>query len=218
MTLASLLQWSLSPPSLLVIALAAYGLGSIPFGMLLTALSGGGDIRQIGSGNIGATNVLRTGRKGIAATTMLLDAAKGLIAVLLAQALCAQGTQLAMAVAAIAALLGHCFPLWIGFKGGKGVATGIGIFWALCWPVGLICTLLWLFGIIASRISSVGALLAFLAAPLLMPALSVQPVYSPLPIAVALMALLVWGRHFGNIVRLLQRTEPRIGASRSQKG
>ncbi|GBQ06042.1 glycerol-3-phosphate 1-O-acyltransferase PlsY [Saccharibacter floricola] len=217
MTLTSLQQWLFHPPLVLIIAIAAYGLGSIPFGVLLTALSGEGDIRRIGSGNIGATNVLRTGRKGIAAATLFLDALKGLVAVLLAEALCAQGTQLAMGVAAVAALVGHCFPLWLGFKGGKGVATGIGIFWALCWPVGLISTLLWLFGVLFSRISSVGALLAFIAAPLLMPALSMQPVSSPLPLAVDLMSLLVLLRHFGNIVRLLQGVEPRVGSSKTPK-
>ncbi|MXV43837.1 glycerol-3-phosphate 1-O-acyltransferase PlsY [Saccharibacter sp. 17.LH.SD] len=211
------LQWSLFPPSLPIIALAAYGLGSIPFGMLLTALAGGGDIRRIGSGNIGATNVLRTGRKGLAAATLLLDAFKGFLAVLLAATLCVHQTQLAMAVAGMAAILGHCFPIWLGFRGGKGVATGIGTFWALCWPVGLISTILWVFGVKFSRISSVGALLAFFAAPLLTPALSMQPVSSPIPLAVDLITLLVWFRHYGNIVRLFQGTEPRIGKTTHQQ-
>lgn len=204
------LHWSLLPPSLPVIALAAYGLGSIPFGLLLTALSGQGDIRKIGSGNIGATNVLRTGRKGIAAATLLLDAAKGLLAVLLAQALCPTNTALSMAVAACAAVLGHCFPIWLSFRGGKGVATGIGVFWGLCWPVGLLSTLLWLAGVRLSRISSIGALLAFLSAPFLMVAFSLTPILSPSPIAAACVTALVLLRHNGNIARLLRGTEPRV--------
>ncbi|WP_230873238.1 glycerol-3-phosphate 1-O-acyltransferase PlsY [Bombella sp. ESL0378] len=208
--MSSLFHWSLMPPSLLVIALAAYGIGSIPFGLLLTALSGQGDIRKIGSGNIGATNVLRTGRKGLAAATLLLDALKGLLAVLLAQALSPLNTALCLSVAGCAAVLGHCFPLWLGFRGGKGVATGIGVFWGMCWPVGLLCTILWLAGVRLSRISSVGALLAFLSAPFLMVAFSLAPILSARPIAATFITILILLRHHGNIARLINGTEPRI--------
>lgn len=209
--MSGILTWTLMPPSLPVIALAAYGMGSIPFGLLLTALSGQGDIRRIGSGNIGATNVLRTGHKGLAAATLLLDAFKGLLAVLLAQALSPHNTALCLSVAGCAAVLGHCFPIWLGFRGGKGVATGIGVFWGMCWPVGLLCTLLWLAGVRLSKISSVGALLAFLAAPFLMVAFSLAPIMSARPIAAALITLLILLRHYGNITRLCSGTEPRVG-------
>lgn len=209
--MSGILTWTLMPPSLPVIALVAYSMGSIPFGLLLTALSGQGDIRRIGSGNIGATNVLRTGRKGLAAATLFLDAFKGLLAVLLAEALSPHNTALCLSVAGCAAVLGHCFPIWLGFRGGKGVATGIGVFWGMCWPVGLLCTILWLAGVRLSKISSVGALLAFLAAPFLMVAFSLTPIMSARPIAATLITLLILLRHYGNITRLCNGTEPRVG-------
>ncbi|EHH67065.1 glycerol-3-phosphate 1-O-acyltransferase PlsY [Gluconobacter morbifer] len=201
---------SMSQPHLAVIALIAYFLGSIPFGLILTALCGGGDIRKVGSGNIGATNVLRTGRKGVAAATLLLDALKGALAVLIAVRFCPVQTHLAMGVAAIAVVVGHCFPVWLGFRGGKGVATGLGTIWVLCWPVGLACCIIWLAVARLSHISSAGALAAFVAAPILMAPLSEQPFHSPLPIATLLLSLLIWVRHYSNIARLLAGREPSV--------
>lgn len=199
-------------PSLLLIAAIAYGLGSIPFGLILTAATGGGDIRQIGSGNIGATNVLRTGRKGLAAATLLLDALKGALAVFLALRLGSDQPSLAMAVAAVAVVVGHCFPVWLGFRGGKGVATGLGTIWVLSWPVGVACCVVWLVVARLSRISSAGALSAFLVAPILMMIMKGQGVNTPIPVATALIALLIWVRHYSNIVRLLSGNEPRVNA------
>ncbi|AFW00454.1 glycerol-3-phosphate acyltransferase [Gluconobacter oxydans] len=203
---------TLSHPSLLLIAAIAYGLGSIPFGLILTAVTGGGDIRQIGSGNIGATNVLRTGRKGLAAATLLLDALKGALAVFLALRLGGDQPSLAMAVAAVAVVIGHCFPVWLGFRGGKGVATGLGTIWVLSWPVGVACCVVWLVVARLSRISSAGALSAFLVAPILMVIVKGQGVNAPIPAATAFIALLIWIRHYGNIVRLLSGNEPRVNA------
>jgi len=203
---------TLSHPSLLLIAAIAYGLGSIPFGLILTAATGGGDIRQIGSGNIGATNVLRTGRKGLAAATLLLDALKGALAVFLALRLGGDQLSLAMAVAAVAVVVGHCFPVWLGFRGGKGVATGLGAIWVLSWPVGVACCVVWLVVARLSRISSAGALSAFLVAPILMVVTKGQGINAPIPVATALIALLIWVRHYSNIVRLLSGNEPRVNA------
>ena len=199
-------------PSLLLIASIAYGLGSIPFGLILTAATGGGDIRQIGSGNIGATNVLRTGRKGLAAATLLLDALKGALAVFLALRLGSDQPSLAMAVAAVAVVVGHCFPVWLGFRGGKGVATGLGTIWVLSWPVGVACCIVWLVVARLSRISSAGALSAFLVAPILMVIIKGQGINAPIPVATALIALLIWVRHYSNIIRLLSGNEPRVNA------
>ncbi|HTW26341.1 MAG TPA: glycerol-3-phosphate 1-O-acyltransferase PlsY [Acetobacteraceae bacterium] len=191
----------------IAIAAAALGylLGSIPFGLLLTRAAGLGDIRAIGSGNIGATNVLRTGHKGLAAATLLLDAAKGVAAVLLVHWLLGAP---AAPVAAVAAIIGHCFPVWLHFRGGKGVATGFGIILALSWPVGAIAAAVWAAVAAASRISSAGALAACVAAPLL--ALAFAGIPTVLAIIVA--ALIVIARHRANIRRLLAGTEPRIGA------
>lgn len=205
---------------LVLIALGAYLLGSVPFGLLLTRAAGAGDIRQIGSGNIGATNVLRTGRKGIAVATLLLDAFKGFAAVGLARGLCFELqpalTAAAMSVAGFCAVLGHCFPVWLRFKGGKGVATGIGVFWGLAWPVGLACTLIWIVGVKLSRVSSIGALTAFLSAPFLMLLITHAPVDAPLPLAADAIALLVLCRHWGNLSRLVRGKEPRVGEARPQ--
>ena len=191
--------------SLIVGALLfGYLLGAIPFGLLLTRAAGLGDIRAIGSGNIGATNVLRTGRRGLAAATLLLDGAKGLAAVLLARRL---GGEWAGEAAGLAAVLGHLFPLWLGLRGGKGVATGLGVLLGVLWPVGLLCCALWLAVVRLVRISSAGALAAFIAAPLL--ALLFRPAVSGLACAIALLVVL---RHHANIRRLLAGTEPRVGA------
>ena len=182
-------------------------LGSVPFGLLLTRAAGLGDIRQIGSGNIGATNVLRTGNKALAAAVLALDAAKGAAAVLLAAAFL--GHPFAP-LAGFGAVLGHCFTPWLGFRGGKGVATGLGMVLALSWPAGLGTAAAWLLGAFATRISSAGALLACAAAPLLVwAAAGASPAR-----ATAAAVLIIVVRHETNIRRLLAGTEPRIGRGR----
>ena len=148
----------LSPQDTLMLwAAVGYLLGSIPFGLVLAKVLNLGDLRQIGSGNIGATNVLRTGNKGAAAATLILDGAKGAVAVLLARAFAADD---AVQVAALAAFLGHCFPVWLTFKGGKGVATFLGVWLAYAWPVGLLCCATWAAAVALTRVSSIGALMA----------------------------------------------------------
>ena len=184
--------------------LLGYALGSIPFGLLLTRMFGAGDLRSIGSGSIGATNVLRTGRKGLAAATLLLDAGKGALAVWLT----AQWWPLAAPLAALGAIVGHCFPVWLGFKGGKGVATALGVVLALAWPVAIACALVWLAVVVLSRISSLGGITATLAGPLAAWALGRPELVLPL----AGIALVVLWRHRANIVRLRAGTEPRVGA------
>jgi len=180
-----------------------YLFGSIPFGLILTQSAGLGDIRAIGSGNIGATNVLRTGRKGLAAGTLLLDALKGTAAVLLA-ALVSREASLA---AALGAFLGHLFPIWLGFRGGKGVATYLGTLAAVFWPAALIFAGIWLAAAFLSRRSSVGALAASLATPI---ALFIFR-DNAAGVLYAAMTLLLWWRHRENIRRLLAGTEARIG-------
>ena len=184
--------------------LLGYALGSIPFGLILTRMFGAGDLRSIGSGSIGATNVLRTGRKGLAAGTLLLDAGKGALAVWLT----AQWWPLAAPLAALGAIVGHCFPVWLGFKGGKGVATALGVVLALAWPVAIVCALVWLAVVVLSRISSLGGVTATLAGPLAAWALSRPELVLPL----AGIALVVLWRHRANIARLRAGTEPRFGA------
>jgi glycerol-3-phosphate acyltransferase PlsY len=190
---------------LALLAFAGYLLGSIPFGLVLTRLAGLGDIRRIGSGNIGATNVLRTGRKGLAAATLLLDAAKGAAAVLIGARLAGDPGLLA---AGFGAILGHLFPVWLGFKGGKGVATGLGVLLAAAPLAGLGAALVWLGTALATRISSASALAACIAAPVIAALLA-----TPLPVEalVVVTAALIVGRHHANIRRLLAGTEPRIG-------
>jgi glycerol-3-phosphate acyltransferase PlsY len=182
----------------------AYLLGSIPFGLILTRMAGLGDIRQVGSGNIGATNVLRTGRRGLAAGTLILDGAKGALAVQLAGLLFGP---VWMPLAAMAAVVGHCFPVWLRFRGGKGVATGLGVLIALDWRLGLAACAVWLAVFAATRISSAGALIAFAASPVLAYVL-LPPNWFLAPLFVA--ALVFW-RHHENIRRLLAGTEPRFG-------
>jgi glycerol-3-phosphate acyltransferase PlsY len=182
-----------------------YLLGSIPFGLVLTRVAGLGDIRRIGSGNIGATNVLRTGRKGLAAATLLLDAAKGAAAVLIGG--WAAGDT-GLAVAGLGAILGHLFPVWLGFKGGKGVATGLGVLLAAAPLAGLGAALVWLGTALATRISSASALAACLAAPVIGALIGTK---LPVEALVMVTAALIVGRHHANIRRLLAGTEPRIG-------
>jgi glycerol-3-phosphate acyltransferase PlsY len=191
----------------MTLALAAafgYLLGSIPFGVLITRALGLGDLRSIGSGNIGATNVLRTGNKAAAAATVLLDGGKGAVAVLVARALL--GEPAAM-LAGFAAFLGHLFPVWLGFRGGKGVATFLGVMLALAWPVGIAACATWLVTAWATRYSSLAALVAAAVTPLW---LLVCGRADAIWIGVAL-AVLVFIRHRGNIRRLLDGSEPRIG-------
>ena len=183
--------------------LLGYALGSVPFGLILTRLFGAGDLRSIGSGSIGATNVLRTGRKELAAGTLLLDAGKGALAVWLT----AQWWPPAAPIAAFGAIVGHCFPVWLGFKGGKGVATALGIALALAWPIALVCALVWLVVVALTRLSSLGGITATLAGPLAAGALSRPELVLPL----AGIALVVLWRHRANIARLRAGTEPRIG-------
>lgn len=199
-----------------VLAVGGYLLGSIPFGVLLTRAAGAGDVRKIGSGNIGATNVLRTGRKDLAFATLILDAGKGAVALLVARALISgDAGQVAGAIAGGAAFLGHLFPVWLGFKGGKGVATFFGLLIAAWWPLGLIAGVIWILVALLFRISSLSALVASAAAPLLslapLPALNL-PAPAPITMLAAFTATLIWIRHSANIGRLLRGREPRIGA------
>ncbi|MBA2919419.1 glycerol-3-phosphate 1-O-acyltransferase PlsY [Sphingomonas sp. MAH-20] len=180
-----------------------YLLGSIPFGLILTRLAGAGDLRAIGSGNIGATNVLRTGRKGLAAATLLLDALKGAAAVWLGEAIAPGGGVLGAA----GAFFGHCYPIWLRFKGGKGAATFGGIGFAAWWAIGLSYLLVWVGVLALSRYSSVGSLAAALAAPIAAFAFG-RADFGVLFIA---LALIVFWRHRGNIARLFAGTEPKVG-------
>ncbi|MGZ8310573.1 MAG: glycerol-3-phosphate 1-O-acyltransferase PlsY [Allosphingosinicella sp.] len=190
----------------LLTVLIGYLLGSIPFGLVLTRIAGLGDVRQIGSGNIGATNVLRTGRKGLAAATLLLDAAKGAAAVLLVGRLWPDMGQL-LALAGLAAFLGHLYPVWLGFRGGKGVATLLGVVAALLWPAALIAAAVWILALLLTHYSSVGGMSAAVAAPVAAAALGGME-YMPL---FAGFALLVLWKHRANIGRLLGGTEPKVG-------
>jgi glycerol-3-phosphate acyltransferase PlsY len=187
-----------------VAILLAALLGSIPFGLLLTMAAGLGDVRSIGSGNIGATNVLRTGNKKLAAATLLLDMLKGAVAVWLAGWIAGPGWEPA---AAVAAVLGHCYPPWLGFKGGKGMATALGVMLGLAWPIFVVSALTWLAAAKISKRSSVGSMSAIVVAPIAALIFSTPG---------AALGLLVLGadvvrRHKGNIQRLLAGTEPRIG-------
>ncbi|CAM3754009.1 glycerol-3-phosphate 1-O-acyltransferase PlsY [Phaeobacter inhibens] len=191
-------------PVLLLWAVIGYALGSIPFGLLLTRIMGLGNLRTIGSGNIGTTNVLRTGSKKAAALTLLLDGGKGAVAVLLARTLAGED---AAQLAGLAAFLGHCYPIWLKFQGGKGVATFLGLMLALAWPVGIACCLTWLAAAYLSKISSMGALVSAVAAPLWCLLLG-APITTGL--AALLAAIILW-RHKENIARLRMGTEPKIG-------
>jgi glycerol-3-phosphate acyltransferase PlsY len=187
-----------------------YLLGSIPFGLILTRLGGAGDIRKIGSGNIGATNVLRTGRKGLAAATLLLDGAKGAAAVLIAANIAVFHTAPTAGLwAGGFAVISHMFPVWLRFRGGKGVATGLGVALAACWPEGVLMCVIWLVGAKVTKISSASALSAFILSPILAWGFG-GPAHA---ILAAVVAILVLVRHHANIRRLLSGTEPRIGTA-----
>lgn len=193
---------------LILAALLGYLLGSIPFGLVLTRLAGLGDIRTIGSGNIGATNVLRTGNKPLALATLLLDSGKGALAALLA--LWAAGPDAAL-LAAGGAMLGHTFPVWLGFKGGKGVATALGVLLAVAWPVGIGACLTWLVVAALFRISSLSALVALALAPVT----ALWLAGTPVAVLALFIAVLVFIRHDANIRRLLKGEEPKIGKKKA---
>lgn len=193
---------------LAAVALLGYLLGSVPFGIVITRALGLGDLRQIGSGNIGATNVLRTGNRGAALATLLLDAAKGSVAVLLARALV--GAEDAAQLAGLAAFLGHLFPVWLRFRGGKGVATFLGTLIALAWPVGLASCATWAVVAAAARISSLAALVSAAASTFWMLYLG----EGRMLVLGAVLTVLVYVRHGANIARLRAGTEPRIGRKR----
>ncbi len=184
--------------------IGGYFFGAIPFGLVLCLLAGYGDIRKIGSGNIGATNVLRTGNKLLALLTLILDSSKGAIAVLVAAALLDKH---AMFGAALGAVIGHNFPVWLKFKGGKGVATTLGTFLALSWPVGLACCVTWFITALITRISSLSALVALALAPIFAVSFG-EPKQLHL---IGLISLIGWIRHKDNITRLWAGTEPKIG-------
>lgn len=199
-----------APATLIVAIVGGYLSGSVPYGLLLTRIAGMGDIRAIGSGNIGATNVLRTGNKKIAIATLLLDALKGLIPVIVAK-------QVHMDLAVLTAffaLLGHIFPVWLKFKGGKGVATGIGVLLGLWWQLGVCIICLWLLAAILFKISSLAALLAFGLAPVLAFMLSGQYQISVITLIIA---LVIWATHHQNLKRLANGTESRINLGSSKK-
>ena len=192
--------------------LFGYALGAIPFGLILTRLTGAGDLRAIGSGNIGATNVLRTGRKGLAAATLLLDLGKGLLAVLLAWRLWPEAADPPVAsLAALGAVLGHCFPVWLKFKGGKGVATLMGVSLGLGWPIGLAYAVTWLGMLALTRTSSLSGMSAAIVAPL---AALATGRAEPVPVLAALAVLVIW-LHRANIGRLRAGTEPRVGGNKA---
>ncbi|HEY1630871.1 MAG TPA: glycerol-3-phosphate 1-O-acyltransferase PlsY [Rhizomicrobium sp.] len=197
-------DWASEWPAYLIATLFGYLLGSIPFGLIFTHLSGAGDIRKVGSGNIGATNVLRTGKRWAAAATLICDAGKGALAVLLVRAHYNES----MAVfAALGAFLGHIYPIWLRFKGGKGVATFLGVTLALYWPVGIATALVWLLAAALWRISSLSALVAAAVTPVIM-MLTGRPLEAFL---LLLLTLLIIASHRENIARLVAGTEPRIG-------
>lgn len=223
------ISWAFAWPYLLAAAAGGYLLGSVPFGLVLTRLAGLGDIRAIGSGNIGATNVLRTGRRDLAAATLVLDGGKGAAAVLLASL---WGHEAAV-LAAVGSFLGHLYPVWLRFRGGKGVATTLGILLAIAWPAGVLACLAWLLAAAAFRISSLSALVAMAAAtayagwlgwlqgagrvagyegvPVLAGAVAQAAVHPTVWQPVLLLTVLVFWKHRANIGRLLAGTEPRIG-------
>lgn len=196
--------FAIEPLTGLIWAVLGYLLGSVPFGILLARAMNLGDLRKIGSGNIGATNVLRTGNKKAAALTLLFDGAKGAVAVLLARQFSGEA---AAQVAALAAFWGHCYPVWLGFKGGKGVATFIGIMLALAWPIGLIVCATWLLVAVVTRYSSLSALLAAGMSPVFAVLLN----YGDHGLIAMLLAALIYWRHRENISRLRAGTESKIG-------
>ncbi|MEO8242034.1 MAG: glycerol-3-phosphate 1-O-acyltransferase PlsY [bacterium] len=197
-----------TPFLLLLVGVLSYLLGSIPFGIVITRAMGLGDLRTIGSGNIGATNVLRTGNKVAAAATLVLDAGKGAVAVLMARLLVGED---AAQLAALCSFLGHLFPVWLRFKGGKGMATFIGTLLALAWPVGLATCATWLAAVLLTRISSLGALTAAAMASFWL----ILFHHGPMLFLVIILTLLIYIRHWANLERIKAGTEPKIGQSKA---
>lgn len=198
-----------APLALILVAVLAYLLGSVPFGIVITRALGLGDLRKIGSGNIGATNVLRTGHKGAALATLLLDAGKGGIAVLIARALVGED---AAQLAALTAFLGHLYPVWLGFKGGKGVATFLGTLLALAWPVGLAVCATWVVTALLTRISSLSALVAAASSALWLFYFN----HGQMLFLAVILTLLVYVRHWANLERIKAGTEPKIGQKKKE--
>ena len=201
----SLTTWNIAAFPAIIAAVLGYLSGSVPFGLILTRMAGLGDVRSIGSGNIGATNVLRTGNKGLAAATLLLDALKGTVPAALGyHFLGVEGG----VIAGFAAFLGHIFPVWLGFKGGKGVATYIGVLFGLDWRMGLLFLLVWIATAAITRYSSLSALVATVAIPV------VQLFTGDIKIAAvaAVMTIIAWIKHRANISRLVSGSESRIGS------
>jgi len=199
------MEFSSSFETLAIAFGVGYLLGSIPFGLLFTRAAGLGDVRRMGSGNIGATNVLRTGRKGIAAATLLFDAAKGAVAVLVVHHYFGQGPAI---LAGLGAFLGHVFPVWLKFKGGKGVATYLGVLLATVWQAAAVFAAVWLAVAAATRISSLAAMVATIAAPIAVYAWGSKE----FAMVAALISVIILIKHRGNIRRLMAGEEPRIGA------
>jgi glycerol-3-phosphate acyltransferase PlsY len=205
-----------SQPLLIAICVVVgYLIGSVPFGLIAARLGGVGDIRQIGSGNIGATNVLRSGRKDLALITLIGDAGKGALAILLGWWLGrgAPDVALLQALAGGAAFFGHCFPVWLRFKGGKGVATFLGVMLAAWWPAGALCCLTWLIMAAIFRMSSLAALTAAALSPIFVAFVTDGP--RPIWLMALFLAVLIFFRHHQNIARLLKGEEPRIGAKKA---
>ena len=198
-----------APLALILVAVLAYLLGSVPFGIVITRALGLGDLRKIGSGNIGATNVLRTGHKGAALATLLLDAGKGGIAVLIARALVGED---AAQLAALTAFLGHLYPVLLGFKGGKGVATFLGTLLALAWPVGLAVCATWVVTALLTRISSLSALVAAASSALWLFYFN----HGQMLFLAVILTLLVYVRHWANLERIKAGTEPKIGQKKKE--
>lgn len=196
---------------LMLYGLAAYLIGAIPFGLVIAKLFGLGDIRNIGSGNIGATNVLRTGNKIAAALTLLLDSGKGLFVVMISRYLNGDGN--VIAITGLLSIVGHCYPIWLGFRGGKGVATGLGVFLGFHPLVGAMVCLVWLITAFLFRFSSLAAIISYTSAPILFALISSSPLPVLTVITAGMIAALAIWRHRGNIKRLFSGTEPRIGMS-----
>lgn len=200
------ISWSLALPYFLAALVFGYLLGSVPFGLVITRLAGEGDIRKIGSGNIGTTNVLRTGKKHLAALTLIGDMLKGTLAVLVAGRF---GGPDIMVMAGLGAFLGHLFPVWLTFRGGKGVATYLGVLLGLFWPAALAFAVIWVGVALVSRYSSLSALVASLVTPLLLYFVFDRVQFAEL---MGLLSLILWIKHHENIGRLLKGTEGRIGS------
>ncbi|QCE32368.1 glycerol-3-phosphate 1-O-acyltransferase PlsY [Acetobacteraceae bacterium] len=203
---------------ILIVVIASYLCGSIPFGLLLTKFSGSGDIRKVGSGNIGATNVLRTGNKKLAGATFLLDAIKGALPALVIYILAPETQKPLLAgIACFTAVFAHCYPIWLGFKGGKGVATGVGAMLALSWLAALSGFLLWLVIVWRTRYSSLGGLAACLAMIVLVPLFGHYSFLSPAPLATDAISILIFWRHRSNLTRLCSGTESKVSVSQTDR-